>query len=200
MGAAEFAWACALSALRAARKLVRSTQVAATSRESQGTPLLVLPRTPTPAVDPFSSKFSPKRVLPRSLAKRSRSSAATLTSNAVELSPQSCSTCPPAPPCKTTTTIWSPALRRYARRHTARAQHAIKGCGSRAETPMLLALALDCSSHRALASLASSSQLREKREELNRSIAADEEEKGASSPSPHRRCAQSLLASFVSMP
>jgi hypothetical protein len=107
--------------------------------------------------------------------------------------------CPPAPPCKTTTTIWSPALRRYARRHTARAQHAIKGCGSRAETPMLLALALDCSSHRALASLASSSQLREKREELNRSIAADEEEKGASSPSPHRRCAQ-LLASFVSLP
>ena len=31
-----------------------------------------------------------------------------------------------------------------------------------------------------------SPQLREKREELNRSIAADEEEKGAPSPSAHR--------------
>ena len=52
-------------------------------------------------------------------------------------------------------------------------------------------------SHGALASLASSSQLREKREELNRSIAADEEEKGASSPSPHRRCAQSSCVSLL---
>ena len=112
------------------------------------------------------------------------------TSSPVPPVPLCRATCPPAPPCKTTTTIWSPALRRYARRHTARAHHAIKGCGSRAETPMLLA-GLGLLLLLMVPSLASSSQLREKREELNRSIAADEEEKGASSPSPHRRCAQS---------
>jgi len=50
-----------------ARKLF--DQVATTSRISQGTPLLVLPRTPTPAVDLGFSKAS---TAPISTAKRSR--------------------------------------------------------------------------------------------------------------------------------